>query len=72
MRTVPSALDFATPMTLSDSNTATTVTTATLGDSGKDVAIVRADVASGLTQYRPYNLAANNSTSAYVGFSAEL
>jgi hypothetical protein len=72
MRTVPSALDFATPMTVSDSNTATTVTTASLGDSGKDVAIVRADVASGLTQYRPYNLAANNSTSAYVGFSAEL
>jgi hypothetical protein len=72
MRTVPSALDFATPMTLSDSVTATAVTTATLGDSGKDVALVRADVASGLTQYRPYNLAANNSTSAYVGFSAEL
>lgn len=73
MRIAPSALDFALPMAVSDSVTATTVTTASLGgDSGKDVAIVRADVASGLTTYRPMNLTANNSTSAYVGFSAEL
>jgi hypothetical protein len=29
-------------------------------------------VASGLTVFRPYELANNNSTSAYVGLSAEL
>jgi hypothetical protein len=29
-------------------------------------------VGSGLTQYRAYQISANNSTSAYVGLSAEL
>lgn len=33
---------------------------------------LQATVASGLTQYRPCDLLANNSTSAYLGFSAEL
>ena len=33
---------------------------------------LQATVASGLTQYRPYDLLANASTSAYLGFSAEL
>jgi hypothetical protein len=72
MRIAPSSLDFALPMDLSDSATGYAVTTASITNTGKDVAVVRADVSSGLTQYRPYSLTTNNSTSAYVGFSAEL
>ena len=73
MRIAPSALDYALPLAVSDSVTATSITTASLGgETGKDVAVFRADVASGLTVYRPYVLITDNSTSAYVGFSAEL
>jgi hypothetical protein len=73
MRIAPSALDYALPLAVSDSVTATSVTTASLGgETGKDVAVFRADVASGLTVYRPYVLITDNSTSAYIGFSAEL
>jgi hypothetical protein len=38
----------------------------------KDYAIVYVNVASGLTQYRPYLAAAQTGTVAYLGFSAEL
>jgi hypothetical protein len=73
MRKAPTTLDFALPLAVSDSVTATSVTTASLGaETGKDVAVFRADVASGLTVYRPYVLITDNSTSAYIGFSAEL
>jgi hypothetical protein len=37
-----------------------------------DIYSVIVTVASGLTQFRPYALINNNSTSAYLGFSAEL
>ena len=73
MRKAPTTLDYALPLAVSDSVTATSLTAASLGgETGKDFAVFRADVASGLTVYRPYVLITDNSTSAYVGFSAEL
>jgi hypothetical protein len=72
LRTNPSSLDFAN-LALYDGATTVAVTNLTL-DTGtsKDLARLAATTASGITQYRPYELLSNNSTSAYVGFSAEL
>jgi hypothetical protein len=39
---------------------------------GTESALIAANVASGLTQFKPYSLLANNSATAYVDFSAEL
>jgi hypothetical protein len=72
MRIAPNTLDYALPLDLSDSVTASAITSAIITNAGKNVVVFRGDVASGLTQYRPYNLTTNNSTSAYVGLSAEL
>jgi hypothetical protein len=73
MRTNPASVDFST-LLLFDSVNASTVTNVTLTSvaQSRNVASVTATVASGLTQYRPYILANDNSTAAYIGFSAEL
>jgi hypothetical protein len=73
MRVAPTSMDFST-LANYDGQTITAVTTAALGGSvqSQSVAYVAANVASGLTQYRPYKLIANNSTSAFIGFNAEL
>jgi hypothetical protein len=66
------ALDYST-LALADSvNTPTAVTALVIQHKIDTAILVLADVASGLTQYRPYRLSNNNSTSGYVGFSAEL
>ena len=74
MRVVPSAIDYATLEVIDGVNAAVAVTTANIVTATASNAIIQmsATVASGLTQYRPYYLRASNSTSAYVGFSAEL
>ena len=71
MRAIPTSIDFSTLM-LYDGVTGTAVTTAVINTQSRNVVAVNASVASGLTQYRPYELIANNSTSSYLGFSAEL
>jgi len=73
LRTVPTSVDFST-LRLDDAVAAQTVTALILSGQvlGTNVVTVAATVASGLTQYRPYNLSANGSASAYLGFSAEL
>jgi hypothetical protein len=73
MRTEPTSVDFST-LRLEDINSAQNVTTCTLStnSSSTNTATFDVGVASGLTQYRPYFLGANNSTSAYIGVSAEL
>ena len=72
MRVQPSAADFST-LALTDQITGFTFTTLTLGNqNGKDIAQFSLGGLSGLTQYRSYFIGANNSTSAYIGFSAEL
>jgi hypothetical protein len=71
MRTIPSAIEYST-LALYDGVTTTAVTSATINTQSKNIVTVNASVASGLTQYRPAELIANNSTSSYLGFTAEL
>jgi hypothetical protein len=71
MRTTPSSVDYSS-LALYDQVAVTAVTGVTIGNSTAGTTTVRATVASGLTVYRPYILLNNNSTSGYIGFSAEL
>lgn len=73
MRTPPISVDFSN-LRLDDTATASTVTACTInaGATTSDLIVLNTDVASGLTQFRNYRLGADNSTAAYVGFSAEL
>jgi hypothetical protein len=72
MRVAATSLEYSTLILWDGSGTNTTVTSAALGEVNLQRLRLTIGVASGLTQYRPYSLLANNSTSAYVGFSAEL
>jgi hypothetical protein len=73
MRTTPTAIEFSNLGVSADNATIISVSAATFvsGETGTDNAMVRF-AATGLTQYRPYGVYSNNSTSAYLGFSAEL
>jgi hypothetical protein len=72
MRTTPSSLDYST-IVLYDSVATSAVTSAAHSAyTTSSVMGVDFTVASGLVQYRPYQLLSNNSTSAYLGASAEL
>jgi hypothetical protein len=73
MRVIPTSVDYST-LALFDGVTFSTVTSLTLSSNQNttDTALLIPVVASGLTQYRPYFLVNNNSTSGYVGLSAEL
>ena len=70
MRIAPTIPDYA-GLRVYDSVTATTVSSLVITGAGVDNTRVAATVASGLTQYRPYELIGNSGTS-YLGFSAEL
>ena len=73
MRIAPTSVDYSTLCVTPDDGTVTAVSAATLKTNESTPDIVRVDfTSSGLTQYRPYMVLANNSTSAYLGFSAEL
>jgi hypothetical protein len=73
MRTAPTSVDSSTLLLYDLVNlvTPTSVTLTSVAQS-LNVGTVDVAVASGLTQFRPYLLTNNNSTSAYIGFSAEL
>lgn len=73
MRVAPTSVEFST-LNLSTGGTNTAVTGLTIlsSNSGNGIAVVYPTVSSGLTQYRPYALTANNSTNGYLGLSAEL
>jgi hypothetical protein len=73
MRTVATSVDYST-LLLYDAVNLVTITSLTLTSLAQstNVGTVDAVVASGLTQFRPYMLAQNNSGTAYIGFSAEL
>jgi hypothetical protein len=71
LRVAPSAIEFSN-VGLSDGLAVTAVTALTSLQNAKTTGILGATVASGLTQYRPYSLLANNNTSAYVAWVAEL
>jgi hypothetical protein len=74
MRVVHSAIDFSTLLLDDGAGGAPAVTniTSVSNASGTNLASVTATVASGVTTYRPYHLETNNSTSGFLGFSAEL
>jgi hypothetical protein len=71
MRTAPSSIDWST-ISVWDGGAVRAVTGVTAGEFGSYINRAFVTVASGGTQFRPVQLYANNSTSAYVGFSAEL
>jgi hypothetical protein len=73
MRGTPSSIESAN-VGVSDFVGSTVNSTSVVFQSAtmKDYAIVYVNVASGLTQYRPYLAAAQTGTVAYFGFSAEL
>jgi len=72
MRTSPSTVEFSTLAT-SDTATVSAVTTLTLNYSSPNAAMIYPVVAAGGVQYRSCKLVNNNnSTTAYLGFSAEL
>jgi len=72
MRTVPSVSHNA--LLVQDGVTITAVTSVnTVGNqTSRESGFVLCNVASGLTQYRPYQLQANNNVNGYLAFSAEL
>lgn len=71
LRTNPSSIDYSL-LSAFDGATVTAITSASLQYTNRNSGIIQYSVASGLTQWRPYLLLSNNSTSAYIGFNAEL
>lgn len=73
MRVAPTAVDFST-LRLHDTVTQYAVTGVSVNGALNNAYQPTYDisVASGLTQYRTYYTSASNSSSAYIGFSAEL
>jgi hypothetical protein len=73
LRTIPVSIDFSS-LAVSDAVTTTSVTSAIITSllGGTEYGAVDVGVASGLTQYRPYALLGNGSSSGYVAFNAEL
>ena len=74
MRVAPTSLDISTCALSDDANAniALSATPTVDGNSSPLISIAVTAVASGLTQYRPYTLRTDASTSGYIGFSAEL
>lgn len=71
MRTNPTAIEFST-LQINDSINAYAVTGMSLTNPSPFSAAITPSVASGLTTYRMYQLGNNNSTSGYLGITAEL
>jgi hypothetical protein len=74
MRVSPTAIDYSTIAAYDNTNIVGSPTSVVLvaAEGGKDYAKVALTFSSGITQYRPYVVITNNSTSGYLGFSAEL
>jgi hypothetical protein len=74
LRTAPTSIDFSTLAIADGTNAAIAVTALVVQGTtnGTNSFNLVATVAASGVQYRPYYLLANNSSSAYVGWSAEL
>jgi hypothetical protein len=74
MRVTPTAVEYSSNLGLSDGPSTTTVTTITIDTeiSTRYLVSLPCSVSSGLTQFRPYRLIAVNSSTAYVGVTAEI
>jgi hypothetical protein len=71
MRVSPTALEYSSLNLADGANTITTISAIIIDQTSSNFVLAKA-TATGLTQYRPYVYQANNSTSAYLAFSAEL
>ena len=72
MRVAPTSVDYST-LAVGDNNTySNAVTSLSINYAGKNTVRVDTGHSGTATQYRPAFLIANNSTSAYLGMSAEL
>lgn len=71
MRVPPTSVDYST-LACYDTSGVYAGTNFTIQGAAKQTVQTRLTVASGLIQYRPYFLITNNSSAAYLGFSAEL
>ena len=71
MRVVPTSVDFST-IRLTDQVSAFAVSAITIGGNSQPLTINIDCTTTGLTQFRPLVVTANSSTSAFLGFSAEL
>lgn len=71
MRANPTTLDYGGTLAVYDGATVTNISSLAFDVSAPIVTSVNA-AGTGFTQFRPYELIANNSSTAYVGFGAEL
>jgi len=71
MRTVPTSVDFSN-IHITDGTSGVTATSVLISNAINGVTTLESVAASGLTQYRFYSLATDNSTSSLLGLSAEL
>jgi hypothetical protein len=72
MRVKPSSIEYSTLQGYDGSSLLGAVSALTLGGDATNDWTVLTAILSGMTQFRPTQLIANNSTSAYLGLSAEL
>jgi hypothetical protein len=73
MRATPTSADFSANLRLQDFIAGIAVTNVGIdGGSTPTNPVIAVTVASGLTQFRNYVLSANNSSTSFIGFSAEL
>jgi hypothetical protein len=71
MRSNPTSIDFST-LQVNDGVSVYPITALTLNQPSPFATFLTGSVASGLTAFRPYALGNNNSTSGFLGISAEL
>jgi hypothetical protein len=74
MRTSPTAVDYSSNLRVSDASASTAISSLTLDTSKTSLGLAYLNLAfaSGITQYRNYFIQASNSTSSYIGVTAEL
>jgi hypothetical protein len=72
MRTVPTSIDYSTLQIIDSAFAGGGTITLTITESNSFPIAILGTGSTGLTAHRPALLRANNSTSAYLGFSAEL
>jgi hypothetical protein len=72
MRATPTSVDFSTVQVSPDDSNIFAVSNIVLGVGINASNVMLGLVSSGLTQFRPYYAAANGTTAAYIGVSAEL
>jgi hypothetical protein len=72
MRVSPTSVEYST-IALDDGATVTAVTSVSVGgNSTANIQTLIVNVASGLTQFRPYRVSGNNNAAGYLAVSAEL